>query len=325
MFFAGKGAADFFGNNFVLVRGDYFTLIKTPSVVLGEKVDPAELAAGDIVIYRTADNSKNIAEIIEAVEFNLNSSDEADESDSSNTIICFTLAFEPGEEFEDLETDIISKVTRQSRIFGYIVSFAVSPAGVLVIAVIPCVCIVLLEVFKPFFRKKSDAKEITPVKKQEEVPTFIPDIEPEANEHKESEELEDSQDFEHELKEVETEKEKKLLPSAAALRAYKETLDVTQTQEIREIREVKAPQLFVSSSPSPPTLPSASPLTPPTPPPAPVKKKPLSSVKLAEVIATINSQKEPEDSITELNAAEKNERINQAMTAFKGKFPKDSE
>jgi hypothetical protein len=276
---AGSPATEFFGRNLYLVRGTAFDLIRAPSIVIGAKTDPAELGAGDIVIF-TAENSnrKSIGEIVEATEESAENS-----TDEEIAVKQFSIRDESGAVHTVPEQGIISKAVQTSRAFGIIINFAASPAGLLVIAVIPCLSIILWEVLKPILRKIQDKKEVPTVNKQDEVPTFIPP------------------NTDLEIETVSAEKiGEKSGKSAAALEAYKKTLKITSTQEIAE-----TPELFTEAHKRAEK---------------PKKKKPLSSVKLAEVIATVNSQQEqydPADPLEKLSAAEKAARINQAMEAFK--------
>ena len=286
MFSGSKGAVDFFGSNLYLVKSNSFELIKAPSVIIGKKTDTGALGAGDIVVFSVISERENVRKKAIGIITNIKSEtfiDETGDEEVETVIKTFRIADESENVLYVDERDILSKAVQASRVFGIIINFAVSPAGLFVIAVIPCFGIVLSELMKPIFRKRQYEKEVPPVNKQEEVPTFVP---------------------------VDTEKNnasaavaKTSGKSAAALKAYKETLKITNTAEF-----TKTPELFITAAKKPADKSK------------PQKKKPLSSVKLAEAIAAVNSPQENDDSkvsLQELSAAEKARLISQAMAKTK--------
>jgi hypothetical protein len=283
MFSSGKNAAQVFGSNLYLVTTDVFELITAPSTVIGEKVDPADLGVGDIVIFETEGGYKSIGRITERGFEELGTETES-ENETEELVMFFKISDETGTPNIISERAIVAKATKSSRTLGTIANFAKSPAGVLTIAVIPCVSIILWELMKPLFRKRMDKKQVVPVNKQEEIPTFIsPDAIPEPKEAVQ--------------KIVPAEKperpEKTVNPNpAAALKAYKQTL--THTLALDEA--VKQPELFVSPAQEKPPIQSVKVSSPSAAETAEnsSKKKPLSSVKLAEVIASVNAQKTQE-------------------------------
>ncbi|MCL1903145.1 MAG: hypothetical protein FWF94_01850 [Oscillospiraceae bacterium] len=304
MFSGGNGspATELFGRNLYLVKGNSFDLIRTPSIVVGERVAPDALSAGDIVIFTDDDNRKLIGKIVEIVEItadgegvpkqsddndnaeeNANNTNNANENDDDKSTTeednvparVFVINDETGEDYGVNEQNVISKAVRASRFFGIVINFASSPHGLLIIVIIPCVGIILSEVLKPVIRKIKYSKEVSTVKKQDEVPTFIPEVE-------------DSVEFNSE----------RSGKSAAALKAYKQMLKTTETGEINESPELfTKPEEIIEK------------------PKQQEKKKPLSSAKLAEAIAAVNLKHE--ESLQDLNAAEKARRISKAMAETK--------
>jgi hypothetical protein len=299
MFSAGSGAPELFGRNLYLVTSDFSDLIPpAPCAVIGEKIDSASLGAGDIVIFELEAGVKSIGTIAQR---------QAVSDEGENETARFIINQDSGGTVAVCENDVTAKVTQTSRILGVVINFVLSPGGVLIIAVIPCVCIVLMEVFKPFFRKRHDEKEVAPVNKQEEIPTFIAvdELEP-LIEHPQLPEFTqpkaNADDFIPEFI-----PEEKPANPAAALKAYKQTLSLeSPTMEMGLTKEVAQPVLY--------TTPES---IAPTPKPPAQKKKPLSSVKLAQVIATVNERKSAQpDNPEQLTAAQKHERINQAMADY---------
>jgi hypothetical protein len=271
--FSRSSATEFFGSNLYLVKNDVFELIKAPSVVLGERAEPADLGAGDIVIFVREDGYKLIGEVIER--------DEA-----------LVITDESGEEYEVSEYAVIARAVRTSRTMGIIVSFAISPAGVLVLVIVPCFCLIFLELLKPLFRKRRDSKEVVPVNKQDETPTYIPT---ETSNEPVSESVVSKPEPRFDLDKPAApfaEEKPAVTGSTAALKAYKSTLAHTLNLD----DEMKKPQLFIQGerprSEKPPVFnPQAIETLKNATAPVSHKKKPLSSVKLAEVIANVNAQK----------------------------------
>jgi hypothetical protein len=273
MFSSGAGV-EIFGQNLYLVKTESFDLIKPPSAVFGEKTETVEVGLGDIIIFNHPDEYKLIGEIV--------AKEEVSYVDDSG--IFFTVRTEFDEKIAIREDSVIAKAVRTSRLLGIIISFAVSPVGVLVIAVIPCIAIILWELFRPIFKKKQDEKEVAPVNKQTETPTFVP---PEPAEPEKP--LKSPPVAHFELDAPTPELEKPTSP-AAALKAYKQTLALDESgSDLNRLQLFVKPE--VKSEPAKPIQARVIENTPAQPP----KKKPLSSVKLAEVIATVNAQKIKEE------------------------------
>jgi hypothetical protein len=293
--FSGGNSAEIFGSSVYLVTSSEFELIKPPSAVISEIVEPADLGVGDIVIFKTEDGYKSIGSILE----------KGTETMDDRLVMFFKVGDEAGESRIVFEEAIIAKATKTSRTMGGIINFAKSPAGVLSIAIIPCASIILWELMKPLFKKRLDRKKVTPVNKQAETPTFVPPT---------VEELVP-------IAPVEKPIEKPVVfdtPNpAAALKAYKQTL--TQTLALDEF--VKEPELFIAPERERERERERSPIQAKPVTSTPVesafvpmmKKKPLSSVKLAEAIAAVNAQKKPGE---EMSIVEKTEKVNQALAAY---------
>ena len=301
MFSSGKNAADFFGADLYFVQNDEFELIKAPNLIVAQEIDPAELGAGDIVIFLTEDKYKSIGEIIE----------KGTEEMEDKIVLFFKVSDEAGENKVIFEDAIVAKAAKTNRTLGTLVNFAKSPAGVLAIAVIPCVSIILWELTKPLFRKTMDKRQVRPVNKQAETPTFVPletDPKPEIPVQKPQKPQVAVQEP------PKPEKPVNLTNPEVALKAYKQTL--AQTLALDEA--VSQPQLFIAPE-KPPiqarVVDSSE---------SAAKKKPLSSVKLAQAIAAVNANKKPESEVLPQKAAEKTERVNQALAAY-SKYKEDND
>ncbi|MCL2633458.1 MAG: hypothetical protein FWD34_02970 [Oscillospiraceae bacterium] len=160
----GKGSPNLFGSNVYLVKTDAFELIKAPSAIVAEKIAPADIREHDIVIFTLVNGHKAIGEVR-----GINASDETE-----TAYKYFTLADETGEEHIVAEHLIVAKAMKASTTLGLMITFASSPAGLLIIAFIPCACVLVMEIVRPVLRKRREKEEIVPVNKQDEVPTYVP-------------------------------------------------------------------------------------------------------------------------------------------------------
>jgi len=260
--FSGSGgnATDFFGSSLFLVREQEFDLVRTPAVVIGQRVENVDdLRAGHLVLMRSPESG-----VVALVEL--------------------------GEDFalaDDFDPDnIVAKAVQTSRFFGYILVFATSPAGVFVIVVLPCIALIVFELTKQLFKRKT--KEVEPVNKQDETPTFVP-----IGRFGEQDGKEDGlrPSPRSEPRQPPKVSGVKVKPEVA-LAAYKDIANLGTEQDT-------APDLFVA--PEKPA--EKSPEKPPETSTeaaverlaqlqsASAKKKPLSSAKLAEVIANLEQAK----------------------------------
>ena len=297
------GDTGFVKSNVFYVKDNLFNLIPAPSVVFGESVEKltTPLDAGDIVIFINTDamgaatGARQIGEIVDV---------------TVGEIVRCTVRIGFDEVQIIPEANIVAKATSHSRALGGIVAFASSSTGVIMIAVLPCAAIIFMELSKPFRRNRSDNIEVTPVKKQDEVPTFIPNVE--------------IGELNPNSKDGKPEKNKKI-SAKAALKAYKQTLSMDEeplpadtapssTDTIKESLKLKTakseetqkeskdsktaqdpkenkitPPLFVPAfKPEPPPKPKILPfsLNEPIPLPEPPKPKPKSESSLKQIPVT---------------------------------------
>lgn len=156
----GGGTPNLFGNTVYLVKTDAFDLLTDGTALLAKQVPYSEIQPGSIVIFSLENNRPALAEI-QTVEL-------------SDGVYGFTALTENGDLIALSQSQIAAKGLSYSKFWGTLISFAVSPLGVLLIAVIPCVIIIIIELAK-FVRKALPEPEIETVKKQLEVPTYAPD------------------------------------------------------------------------------------------------------------------------------------------------------
>lgn len=89
-------------------------------------------------------------------------------------VYSFEAATENGTLITLSQSQIVAMGTSYSNAWGKILSFAVSPVGVMLIAVVPCLVIIIIELSK-FIGKAMPQPEIETVKKQMEIPSYTPE------------------------------------------------------------------------------------------------------------------------------------------------------
>lgn len=160
IFSFGGDAPSIFGKNVYIVKTDAFDIIKKGDAVLTSEVPPEEITNGNIIIFQNSEKKRGIAEIHNVTEL--------------DGVFTFSAKSEQGNTLTISQGQIIGKAMQFSGFLGTLITFAVSPSGVLVIAVIPCISILLYEFVKFLLSFLNKEQDIEPVKKQNEVPTFIP-------------------------------------------------------------------------------------------------------------------------------------------------------
>jgi hypothetical protein len=159
IFSFGGDAPSLFGRNVYIVKTDRVDFLRTGTALITTAVHPEEIEPGDIVIFRNSENRKGIAEIVS--------------SQVSESVFRFNAVSERGTEMILSESQVVGKAVQYSNFFGALIRFAKSPIGVMIIAVIPCIAILLYEGSKSFFGTRREG-QVVPVRKQDENPTYIP-------------------------------------------------------------------------------------------------------------------------------------------------------
>ena len=157
----GGGAPNLFGKYIYLVKTDAFDLLHNGTALIAEEVDAYEIQPWNIVIFTLENNAPALAEVRT--------------STLADGVYSFTAVTENGTEITLSQGQIVAKGMTYSDFWGAVISFATSPLGVMLIAVVPCLIIIVLEITK-FIRKTiMPQPEIETVKKQLETPTYTPD------------------------------------------------------------------------------------------------------------------------------------------------------
>ena len=158
----GGDAPSLFGMNVYVVRTDAFDVIKNGSAVMTSRVPSEKLSPGNIVIYKNSDNRMGLAEIRFA--------------EVRDNVYSYSAMSERGSELTLSEGQIVGKAMQYSDFLGALIRFAKSTVGVAVIAVLPCLSLLILEASRGLRARYAPPKEskVDAVKKQDEIPTFVP-------------------------------------------------------------------------------------------------------------------------------------------------------
>jgi hypothetical protein len=157
----GGDAPSLFGRNIYIVKTDAVEFLKPGTALFTRTVPYNEIHPGDIVVFKEPENNKAGLAEIETVR-------------QSDNVYIFEAIGESGAEITLMGSHIIGRATQYSDFFGVLISFAKSAAGVMVIAVIPCMIILIYEASKAFFGVLKKSGGVRPVKKQNEIPTYVP-------------------------------------------------------------------------------------------------------------------------------------------------------
>ncbi len=156
---AGDGTPSIFGSNVYLVKTDAFEFLNKGTAILASKVSPAEIQPTNIVIFKLENGKPALAQVMT--------------SDLYDGVYSFAVKTENNAEITLSQTQVVAKGMSYSDMLGGLISFAVSPFGMLMIAIVPSIIMIILEIVK-FAGKIMPQPEIETIKKQYEVPTYSP-------------------------------------------------------------------------------------------------------------------------------------------------------
>lgn len=156
---AGDGTPNIFGSNVYLVKTDAFDVLKSGTAMIASKVPPAEIQPPNIVIFELENGKPALAQVLT--------------SNLYDGVYSFGVRTENDVELTLSQSQIVAKGMSISPFLGALISFAVSPFGMLMIAIVPSIIIIILEIVK-FAGKIMPQPEIETIKKQYEVPTYSP-------------------------------------------------------------------------------------------------------------------------------------------------------
>ena len=163
---ASDGTPNIFGSNIYLVKTDAFPksdggyVLNEGTALISRKVPPSELEESNIVIFELENGKPALAMVRSSNLYDgVYSFDVITENDAVITLS---------------QSQIVAKGMSYWDLLGALIQFATSPFGMLMIAIVPSIIIIILEIIK-FAGKIMPQPEIETVKKQYEVPTYVPE------------------------------------------------------------------------------------------------------------------------------------------------------
>lgn len=157
--FSGDTAPKIFSHRIYLVETNAFSLVKEGSALITEQAETENIAPGNIIIFSDDAEEARIGEIREVT--------------LDDGVYTFTIKNDLEEEMTIGQSHILGKGIYYSEIIGWLISFALSPAGVCLIAVLPCAAFIVLEIIASL-KRNNQQSEFETVKKQDEIPTYLP-------------------------------------------------------------------------------------------------------------------------------------------------------
>ncbi len=161
LFSFGSGSApDIFGYNVYIVQDNGFYQLKAGTAAIAQKVWPDEVNDGELIIYNRYENGgAQLAKV--------------NSSTLKEGVMSFDIETQSGENTTISQSQLVARVNYCSDFLGAVIGFAMSPFGVMAIAILPCLAIVAFEIVKFIFSKRPVPKVET-VKLQEETPVYAP-------------------------------------------------------------------------------------------------------------------------------------------------------
>lgn len=148
-----------FGYRIYTVKESQLDIIGEDYALLVTDPDPEYLSVGNAILYLAEDEtSLKLARINGKIE---------------NGII--PISDDRGLETEIYTSDYYYKVDYHIKELGYAIAFIMSPFGVMIIALVPCVLIVFVELIR-LIRRKTDEPEVIPVIKEEVIEDELDDV-----------------------------------------------------------------------------------------------------------------------------------------------------
>ncbi len=157
---AGGGTPNIFGTNVYLMKTDAFGYFKSGTAIMAKQVPYSEIEKENFVIFKLENGKPALAQVIN--------------SELTDGVYSFEAVTENGANITLSQSQIVAKGMSYSDFWGGLIGFAISPFGMMLIAIGPSLIIVILEITK-YAAKIMPAPEIETVKKQYEVPTYVPD------------------------------------------------------------------------------------------------------------------------------------------------------
>lgn len=158
--FGSSAAPDIFGYNVYIVQDNDFYQLKAGTAAIAQKVWPDEVNNGELIIYNRFENGgAQLAKV--------------NSSTLKEGVMSFDVETQGGENITISQSQLVARVNYCSDFWGAVIGFAMSPFGVMAIAILPCIAIVAFEIVK-FILSKRPVPQVETVKLQEEAPVYVP-------------------------------------------------------------------------------------------------------------------------------------------------------
>lgn len=158
--FGSSAAPDIFGYNIYIVQDNDFYQLKAGTAAIAQKVWPDEINNGELIIYNRFENGgAQLAKV--------------NSSTLKEGVMSFDVETQDGENTTISQSQLVARVSYCSDFWGAVIGFAMSPFGVMAIAILPCIAIIAFEIVKFIFSKRP-VPQVETVKLQDEAPVYTP-------------------------------------------------------------------------------------------------------------------------------------------------------
>lgn len=153
--FGSDGLVGAFGYNLYLCGHSDFEGLDSGAAVIVEQCEPYDLTEGNLILYTVSDNQdspdngEQILAYLEAYEM-------------SDGVYTLTVSDADGVQSRISERALVGKAGWSSPALGVIISFIISPWGVCVMAVLPCLALILYSVLKSAADDDRSIPEVVP-------------------------------------------------------------------------------------------------------------------------------------------------------------------
>ncbi len=135
--FGQRGMMDIFGFNLYIAETEEFEEVPLGSAVITKRCEPYELSENNLVLYTqvgSGDNGKAALGYLDSAVL-------------SDGVYTLTVSDSSGQHTFEQDA-LIGKAERTSVVLGAVISFALTPFGVCVMAVLPCVALILYDIIR---------------------------------------------------------------------------------------------------------------------------------------------------------------------------------
>ena len=183
IFYGDNSAPEIFGHRIYLVKTDAFSLVNNGTALIAQTVPDEEIKAGNIVIFLDDEDKNTIGEIREVTY--------------SDGVYTYRTRLPNNSETVVGQSKIVAKGIYVSDAVGGLIGFALSPAGVGVIAILPCSLIIVLEVLNFIKSRRLSQQEEEAFEREADVKTVQPSLNREEPEERDFSDLRSASQPEH--------------------------------------------------------------------------------------------------------------------------------